>query len=117
MLQMGKVPWKKLYQKELHLKKFHLEKCTILRKISCKKKYPHVHGSVKVLKSKKTNNKSQKKFQDNFDRKNYEKSHAKQIEAIAIIGRLLDNEWIITQRLVRIDVCSKSVIARVFRNR
>jgi intracellular sulfur oxidation DsrE/DsrF family protein len=32
-------------------------------------------------------------------------------EAIAIIVRFLDNKWIITQRLVRIDVCSKSVNA------
>jgi hypothetical protein len=32
-------------------------------------------------------------------------------EAIAIIVRFLDNKWIITQQLVRIDVCSKSVNA------
>ena len=32
-------------------------------------------------------------------------------EAIAIIVRFLDNNWLITQRLVRISVCSKSVNA------
>ena len=35
----------------------------------------------------------------------------RQGEAIAIIGRFMDNDWNITQRLVRIEVCSKSVNA------
>lgn len=35
----------------------------------------------------------------------------RQGEAIAIIVRFLDNNWMITQRLIRIDVCSKSVNA------
>ena len=35
----------------------------------------------------------------------------RQREAIAIIARFIDDEWVITQRLIRIDVCSKSVNA------
>ena len=35
----------------------------------------------------------------------------RQGEAIAIIVRFMDNDWNITQRLVRIEVCSKSVNA------
>lgn len=33
----------------------------------------------------------------------------RQGEAIAIIVRFIDDEWMITQRLIRIDICSKSV--------
>mgnify|MGYP006963820756 CR=1 FL=1 len=35
----------------------------------------------------------------------------RQGEAIALIVRIVDNNWNIIQRLVRIDVCSKSVNA------
>ncbi len=35
----------------------------------------------------------------------------RQGEAIAIIVGFIDDEWVITQRLIRIDVCSKSVNA------
>ena len=35
----------------------------------------------------------------------------RQGEAIAIIVRFIDDQWAITQRLIRIDVCSKSVNA------
>ena len=35
----------------------------------------------------------------------------RQGEAIAIISRFIDDQWAITQRLIRIDVCSKSVNA------
>ena len=35
----------------------------------------------------------------------------RQGEAVAIIVRFIDDQWAITQRLIRIDVCSKSVNA------
>ena len=35
----------------------------------------------------------------------------RQGKAIAIVVRFIDDEWVITQRLIRIDVCSKSVNA------
>ena len=37
--------------------------------------------------------------------------NTRQGEVIAIIVRFIDNQWAITQRLKRIDVCSKSVNA------
>ena len=33
----------------------------------------------------------------------------RQVEAIAIILRFINDDWMITQRLIRIDICSKSV--------
>ena len=35
----------------------------------------------------------------------------RQGEAVAIIVRFIDDQWAITQRLIRIDACSKSVNA------
>ena len=44
----------------------------------------------------------------------------RQGEAIAIIVRFIDGDWSITQRLIKIDICSKSVnaeeLARVVLN-